>query len=342
MNKTREYFENKNILVTGGAGTIGSEIVRSLLQLKPKVIRVLDINETGLFELEQELDTSRIRVFIGDIRDKDRLKKAIENVDVVFHAAALKHVPLCEYNPFEAIKTNVLGTQNLIDVALDEEVDKFVAISTDKVVNPVNVMGTTKLLAERVTIAANLYKGKRKSVFSVARFGNVLNSRGSILPILKNQIKKGGPVTLTDSEMTRFIMSISEATKLVLKAVCMTHGGEIFILKMPSVKIKDLIEVVVDELSERFGYDSEKIKIKIVGKRVGEKLHEELMTKEEITMAKETEDMFIVIPEIKFTSDVTTHSEIGKLDNMIGYNSKQCNHLNKKQIKELLKSIRYI
>ena len=165
MEKLKSFYDNKIILVTGGTGSIGKEIVKTLLNFNPKAIRVLDINETALFDLEQELNTTKIRTFLGDIRDKSRLKRAIEGVDIVFHAAALKHVPLCEYNPFEAVKTNVVGTQNLIDVALDEGIEKFITISTDKAVNPVNVMGATKLLAERLTISANLYKGDRKQPF---------------------------------------------------------------------------------------------------------------------------------------------------------------------------------
>ena len=182
FNELKKFYENKVILVTGGVGSIGKEIVKTLLNFNPKAIRVLDINETALFELENELNSNKIRCFIGDVRDKDRLKRAIEGVDIVFHAAALKHVPLCEFNPFEAVKTNVIGTQNLVEVAMDEKVEKFITISTDKAVNPVNVMGTTKLLAERLTISANLYKGDRKTALSDLRFGNVLKSRGTILP----------------------------------------------------------------------------------------------------------------------------------------------------------------
>ena len=165
--------------------------------------------------LLKELQSEKIRTFVGDVRDKERLKRAVEGVDIVFHAAALKHVPLCEYNPFEAVKTNVIGTQNLIDIALYEEVEKVILISTDKVVNPMNVVGATKLLAERLTISANHYKGKRKIVFSCVRFGNVLDSRGSIVPIFKKQIEKGGLVTVTDPEMTRFVMSIPKAVELI-------------------------------------------------------------------------------------------------------------------------------
>ena len=213
-----EQYEGKRVLVTGGAGSIGQEIVRELTERGCAQIRVLDINETGLFELENRLKCDNLRLFIGDIRDKDRLSRAMEDVDVVFHAAALKHVPLCEYNPFEAAKTNVLGTQTAIDCAIDNNVERFIMISTDKAVNPSNVMGTTKLLAERLTLAANYHKGNRRSKFSVVRFGNVLNSRGSLLTTLKQQIENGQDVTLTHKDMTRFVMSIEEAVTLVLRA----------------------------------------------------------------------------------------------------------------------------
>lgn len=335
MGENEDYFKNKTILVTGGVGSIGSEIVKKLLAYKPKVIRVLDINETGLFELEQELRSEKIRPFIGDVRDKERLKKAIRDVDIVFHAAALKHVPLCEYNPFEAVKTNVQGTQNLIDVALEEDVEKIVTISTDKVVNPINVMGATKLLAERLTTSANLYKGKRRTKFSVVRFGNVLNSRGSILPILKKQIKAGGPVTVTDPGMTRFVMTIDEATSLVLKAAVIAEGGEIFILKMPTVKIMDLIEATVEELAPKYGYSKEDIDVETIGKRPGEKLFEELMTEEEAHNARELEDMFVIYAEKPYEV-VPNNGDIGFV-----YNSRKSEHLSVKSIKKRLQKIRF-
>lgn len=289
-------FQNKTILVLGGAGSIGSEIVRKLLQHEPKSIRVLDNNETALFELEQDLNSRLIRPFIGDIKDKDRLKRATEDVNIIFHAAALKHVPLCEYNPFEAVKTNVIGTQNIIEVAIDADVEKMITISSDKAVNPANVMGATKLLGERLTISANHYKGLRKTAFSCVRFGNVLNSRGSVIPVFKEQIQKGGPVTITDPDMTRFIMSIPKAVDLVLKAAEMTKGGEIFIFKMPALRVKDLADVLINEFAPVYGYQPEKIKTQIIGTRAGEKNYEELMTCEEKNHSTESENMYIIMP----------------------------------------------
>jgi UDP-N-acetylglucosamine 4,6-dehydratase len=293
-------FRDKNILVTGGTGSIGSEIVKKVLQCEPKVVRVLSNDENCLFNLEQELQGySNLRFLVGDVRDKDRLQRAVENIDFVFHAAALKHVPLCEYNPFEAVRTNVLGTQNVIEAAMGEEVEKLITISTDKAVNPVNVMGATKLLAERLTISANYYKGFRKTAFSCVRFGNVLDSRGSVVPLFREQIEAGGPVTITDLDMTRFVMSIPRAVDLVLKAAEIARGGEIFIFKMRTLRIGDLAEAMIEELAPHYGYDPKSIRREVSGKRAGEKMYEELLTEDESINVSETEDMFIVTPAKK-------------------------------------------
>src|SRR3990170_6828264 len=294
-----ETFRGKRILVTGGTGSIGSELVRKLLQCKPAVVRVFSNDENAQFELEQELQeySERLRFLVGDVRDKERLKRAVENIEIVFHAAALKHVPLCEYNPFEAIKTNVFGTQNLLEVAIEENVGKVITISTDKAVNPANVMGATKLLAERLTIAANYYRGFKRTVFSCVRFGNVLASRGSVVQLFEKQIQNGGPVTLTDPHMARFVMSINKAVELVLKAAQMAKGEEIFVFKMPALQIRHLAEVMIQKLAPKYGYEPKDIEIKIIGKRKGEKLYEELMTEDEAMNAYETENMLLVLPQ---------------------------------------------
>lgn len=298
-------FKNKKILVTGGTGSIGSEIVRRVLSYNPKVVRILSRDETKQFELQQELgEYENIRFLIGDVRDKDRLMRAFEDIDIVFHAAAMKHVPACEYNPFEAVKTNVVGTQNVIDAAIDNEVEKVIAISTDKAASPISTMGATKLLAEKLIIDANFYKGHRKTVFSCVRFGNVMRSRGSVIPLFEKQIKNGGPVTVTDPEMTRFMMTIPQAVDLVLKATKMTHGGEIFIFKMPVVKLGDLANVMIKNLASRYGYKPEEIQINTIGIRNGEKMYEHLMNEEEARYAYETEDMFIVLIKSIFYEDM--------------------------------------
>jgi len=290
------FYKNKKILVTGGVGSIGSNLVRKLLQLNPAIIRVFDNNETGLFDLEQELQSDKIRTLLGDIRDKDRLNMAMNGIDIVFHTSALKHVPLCEYNPFDAVKTNVLGTQNVLESALSNEVQKVINVSTDKAVSPTNVMGATKLLAERLTISANYYAGNKKTVFSSVRFGNVLNSRGSVIPLFRKQIREGGPVTITDKEMTRFFMEIPSASHLIMTAGEIAKGREIFILKMPALRIADLAEAMIDEYAPAAGYRPGQIRIKIIGKRNGEKLYEDLMAEEEAERAYERDDMFLIVP----------------------------------------------
>ncbi len=327
----KNLYENKTILVTGGAGSIGRALVRKLLSYNPKTIRVLDINETALFNLEQELASRTMRFLVGDIRDKERLIRAVEDIDIVFHTAALKHVPLCESNPFEAVQTNVLGTKNLIEAALQEGVGKVITISTDKAVNPINVLGASKLLAERLTISANLYKGKRKTVFSCVRFGNVLNSQGSVLSVFNDHIKKGGPIEITHKDMTRFVMSIDKAIELVLKAAQMSKGGEIFILKMPALCVKDLAEAMIKELAPRYGIKPDKVKMKFIGKRDGEKMHEELMNEDEAAIASETEDMYC------FLSSNLNGS--GGRKNTKSYHSRNSRLMNIEEIREMLRKV---
>lgn len=299
MNGVRmeNIFKGKRVLVTGGTGSIGSEIVRRLLKHEPKVVRIFSRDETKQFELQQELgDREDLRFLIGDVRDRDRLTKAFEEIDIVFHAAAMKHVPACEYNPFEAVKTNVEGTQNIIDAALENKVEKVVAISTDKAVNPINTMGATKFLSEQLMINTYLFTKHKKTTFSCVRFGNVMGSRGSVIPLFEKQIKAGGPLTLTHPDMTRFIMSIPQAVDLVFKATKMSRGGEIFIFKMPVVKIEDLAKAMILNFAPLYGYQPQEIDIKDIGIRDGEKMYECLMTEEEAQRAFENEYMFIVHP----------------------------------------------
>jgi FlaA1/EpsC-like NDP-sugar epimerase len=295
---SEDAIRNRKILVTGGVGSIGKELVRRLIAMEPAIIRVFDNNETGLFDLERQLRSDRIRPLLGDVRDRERLVMAFEGIDTVFHAAALKHVPLCEYNPFDAVKTNVIGTQNVLDAALIAGVDRVINVSTDKAVSPTNVMGATKLLAERLTISANYYKGEKETAFSSVRFGNVLNSRGSVIPVFRQQIRDGGPVTITDRKMTRFFMDIPSAADLIIRAASLAKGREIFILKMPAIKILDLAEVMIQELAGPLGHRPADIHTRVIGKRDGEKLHEELMTENEAERAWESDDMFLILPRV--------------------------------------------
>jgi FlaA1/EpsC-like NDP-sugar epimerase len=322
------FYKGKKILVTGGSGSIGSEIVKKLVLLPVDSIRVFDNNETALFDLETDLNSSKIRTLIGDVRDLDRLNRAFEDIDIIFHAAALKHVPLCEFNPFDAVKTNVIGTQNVLDGAINCNVTKVILVSTDKAVNPINVMGATKLLAERLMLSANSYAGDKGTIFSCVRFGNVLNSRGSVIPLFKKQIKNGGPLTITDSNMTRFIMHISDATDLILKSGQIAEGGEIFILKMPAVKIVDLANVMIDTLAPIHNFNPEDIDIEFIGKRIGEKLYEELMTEEELIFAHEEEELFIL-------NNILNNNK----DNNFIYNSNFVEHLSKDKIKRIVEEM---
>jgi FlaA1/EpsC-like NDP-sugar epimerase len=301
MEKMKNIFEDKEILVTGGTGSIGKEIVKTLLMFKPKGIRVLDTNENAQFDLQQEIgEHIGVRYFLGDTRDKERLCRAMEGVDIVYHLAGLKHVLACEYNPFEAVKTNVLGTQNLIDaVMIEGGVEKVIFSSSDKAVNPSNVMGATKLLAEKLITAANFYKGPRETTFSSVRFGNVVGSQGSVIPLFHNQIKAGGPVTVTDHKMTRYILSMAHSIDLLFKATEMAKGGEVFIFKMPAVKIINLAEVMVDHYAPVYNHDPADIEIEIIGAKSGEKMFEELLTADETQRAFETSEMVIVVPEMR-------------------------------------------
>lgn len=322
-----DFYKGKKVLVTGGSGSIGQKIVKELLKYDVDVVRVLDNNETALFDLENDLNSSKIRIFVGDIRDYKRLERAFKDIDIIFHAAAYKHVPLCEYNPMDAVKTNVGGTQNIIDAAIACDVKKVILISTDKAVNPVNVMGATKLLAERLMISSNAYSGANGTKFSCVRFGNVLNSRGSVIPVFKKQIKNGGPVTITDEAMTRFIMHIHEAAKLILTAGSLSEGSEIFILKMPSVRVPDLAEAMIEYYAPKYGFNVEDIEVNIIGKRIGEKLHEELMTLDEIIYAEETDELFIIKKEI-----VENHPDFI-------YDSSEIDQLSKDEILKVLSEL---
>lgn len=290
-----EYIKGRKVLVTGGTGSIGSEIVRQVLTQAPSVVRVFSRDETKQYYLEEALGKRPdVRYLVGDVREKDRLTRAMRDIDIVFHAAALKQVPSCEYNPFEAVKTNVFGTQNVIESAIEAGVKKVIAVSTDKAINPTSTMGATKLLSERLVATANAWAVN--TVFACVRFGNVLNSRGSLIPVVKSQIERGGPVTLTDERMTRFMMPISEAVRLTLEAGQLAAGGEIFILKMPSLRIKDLLEVLVSEYAPMAGIEPTTVRMRKIGVRPGEKLDEELITSEELPRTTEMERLFVVHP----------------------------------------------
>lgn len=334
----KNLFRNKNILVTGGTGSIGKELVLELLKFDPKVVRILDIDETREFELQQELEEySNIRFLLGDIRDKDRLLRALKDIDIVFHTAAYKHVLSGEYNPFETIKTNVIGVQNIIEAALDNKVKKLIFTSSDKAVNPCNVMGATKLLGERLIIATNYYTSP-DSVFASVRFGNVLGSRGSVIPLFEKQLQEGGPITVTNEEMTRFIMSTSQTINLLFKVTEMAQGGEVFIFKMPVVRIMDLANAMIELFAPKYGYNTGDIEIKIIGEKPGEKRYEELMTKDESARSLETDEMFIVLPEIEeelHSIDTSLYPNMQQ-SKLMSYRSDEIEPISKREILEYI------
>jgi UDP-N-acetylglucosamine 4,6-dehydratase (inverting) len=286
------------ILLTGGTGSFGRKFVKIMLKkYKPKVIRIYSRDELKQSEMESTYgNKGAVRFFIGDVRDKERLERAMCEVDVVVHAAAQKQVPGCEYNPFEAIKTNILGAQNVINAAINNKVKKVMAISTDKAVNPINLYGATKLCAEKIFIQSNSYAGKKGTRFSCARYGNVIGSRGSVVQKFNEQ-KKTGTITITDKRMTRFWVSLEQGVDFVIKCIEIMNGGEIFVPKIPSMKVLDLAKLI-----------GPRCKIREIGIRPGEKINEVLVTEDEARHAREFKDFFIIEPEFHWWSERNSKS----------------------------------
>lgn len=287
MRKMAWSLRGKSVLVTGGTGTIGEGLVRRLARSGSASVVVFSRDETKQFFLQQEFP--RVRFVLGDVRDPERLEQAMEGVDVVYHAAALKHVPACDRNPEEAVRTNVLGTRNVLNAARETGVERVVAISTDKAVYPTSTLGATKMLMEKMVTGFS--SGGLRA--ACVRFGNVLGSRGSVIPLFLKQMSQGF-VTLTDPSMTRFFMRTEEAVELVIQASLSTRGGEIFVLKMRPVRMKDLAEALISVAAPRLGRDAEEIEVRLIGPRPGERNHEWLMTEEEGARCLETRTMFII------------------------------------------------
>lgn len=285
-------LSNKTVLITGGTGSFGKKFVEiALKEYSPKVIRVYSRDELKQLEMNRQFqEDERLRFFIGDVRDANRLSRAMHGVDVVVHAAALKQVPACEYNPIEAVKTNINGAINVIDAAIDNGVERIIALSTDKAVHSVNLYGATKLVAEKLFVQGNAYVGEKPTQFSCVRYGNVVGSRGSVIPLFRAQ-RQDGVITLTDKRMTRFWITLEQGVRFVITCLERMRGGEVFVPKIPSMKLTDLAQTVAPEAQQQF-----------IGIRPGEKLHEVLLTAEEARHAKEFDDYYLIEPEHSFWS----------------------------------------
>lgn len=336
------FFRNKRILVTGACGTVGRVLIKHLLKDDHhcKIIG-LDNNESQLFLMNEEYHNFGNAQFrLADVRDKDRLSSEMKNVDIVFHTAAFKHVSLCEQSPFEAVQTNILGVQNLISASFENQVEKVIFTSSDKAVNPSSVMGTSKLMGERLMTAANCLKNGKGPVFASTRFGNVLGSSGSVIPIFRQQIRSGGPVTLTHPDMTRFIMSIEQSVRLVMQTAILAVGGEVFITKMPVIRIKDLAQTMISEIAPRYGISSDIIEIKEVGVKPGEKMYEELLNNEETRRTWELEEYFVVFPAFRGMYDDIAYSYPNVVSELVTtpYCSNGENYMSHDEIKFFLKN----
>lgn len=334
----KDFYKGKKILVTGAAGTVGKEIVKQLNSFAPAELRLMDNNETEMFFLMEAYRDKNVFCFLGDVRDRDKLEKLSKDIDIIIHSAAFKHVYLSEYNPFDVVQTNIIGVENIIRAATSCNVKQLLFTSSDKAVNPTNVMGTSKLMGERLITAANAVRNNNKTICSSTRFGNVLGSRGSVVPLFMKQIKNGGPVTVTDSKMTRFVMTIEEAARLVLQSVLISKGGEVFVTKMPVVRIPDLAEVMIKLLAQKYGYNPSDIKTVEIGAKPGEKLYEELMTDQEVHRSLELRDMFVVTPAFKslFQSITYEYPDIISTQIQKSYISENETPLNKDELEKYL------
>jgi len=283
-------LENATILITGGTGSFGNRFTEIVLKdYNPKAVRIFSRGELLQHQMREKFNNdSRLRFFIGDVRDRERIYRAMNGVDIMVHAAALKQVPTCEYNPIEAIRTNIDGTINVVDAAIDNRVEKAIAISSDKAVQPINLYGATKLVMERLFTQANVYTSGRKTMFSCVRYGNVVGSRGSVIPVFLEQAKNG-VITITDDQMTRFWITLEQGVHFVIECIERMQGGEVFIPKIPSMKIVDLAQVVAPDARRE-----------VIGIRPAEKVNEILLTEEESGHSKEFDDYFVIEPEFPF------------------------------------------
>ena len=324
-------FKGKKVLITGGTGSLGSALTQRLLTENVDTIRIFSRNENKQLEMDSKFHDDRLRFLLGDVRDYNRLTRACEDIDIVFHAAALKHVPIIEYNPFEAIKTNVIGSQNVIDACLEEDVEKAICIGTDKAVSPLNTYGATKSLMEKLFITASNYlKNERhKTKFIALRYGNVLGSSGSVIPKFINQIKNNGKITITDPNMTRFSISMDEALDFILKVTEIGKGSEIFVPKLKAYSLMDVKDALFDLLGKT---DEE-----IVGIRAGEKVNEVLINKDEMKYCWEYQDMYLITnPSVqRFIPSTNEFPGKEKIESMEVYSSDAVEKIPKEELKKV-------
>ena len=328
--KSQHMFKNKKILITGGTGSLGTALTSRLLETDIDTIRIFSRDELKQSQMESDFNDDRLRFLIGDIRDKERLEKAVESIDIVIHTAALKQVPVIEYNPFEAIKTNVQGAQNLVEACLNKDVEFALAIGTDKAVSPFNTYGATKLLMERLFVSANYYKGYHKTKFSCVRYGNVLGSRGSILPVFVNQIISGKKITITDPNMTRFNITMDQALDLIFRVIKNSHGGDVYVPKLNAYRVGDIKDVLLDLMDSK----NETVRIPV---RIGEKYHETLINEHEIRNTYENQDNDYVIYENQLAKDSSiTIPNVKKTSLSTEYSSDKVKITSKEELKEIL------
>jgi len=336
----KSFFKNQKVLVTGSCGTVGRELTRQLLEeFNIEELVAVDNNESEIFFLEQRhAEAPNAKFILADIRDPYKVSRIMKDMDIVFHTAAFKHVVMCERSPFEAVQTNIIGVKNIINAAYENKVNKVIFTSSDKAVNPTSVMGTSKLMGERLMTAANSNFRDSGTSFTSTRFGNVLGSRGSVIPIFIEQIKRGGPLTLTDPDMTRFIMSIKQAVRLVIDSASIAKGGEVFVTKMPVIRIKDLAEAMIENLSPQFGYKPADIPIEIIGFKAGEKICEELISKEEVRRTMELQRYFSVLPAFRSLYRSIDYNYENVISNCVDrpYSSDNEAPLNQNQLNEFI------